>query len=356
MGARDGEGWTNGRARGRGGVGACGPARPRARGAATAGPGDTGQPRGHGAAPGRARPCCSRHGPLSREDRGPAHREPLPTGGSVAAVLPPRHLQALHPGWAAPPARWGLQGTVLRAPPAPAVSQGQWLCPQDSGHVPHRLPCPQDNVGAPSSPEEPCPAVPYSCQATCPACCGCPGRWHQPPAQHRPAPELHRTGTPDQDAPPCAGLCAGTRLCRVPTVQRGPGAAMAAAPGRTHPRGAERATRKPQCLGHVREAPAPPWPVRNFLLPNRPQHQTGHTPVPQGRPQPGRAHGKAAAFRCSQAGGSERRCLRPALCWKGEGHGCFHHHRQLPAPAFGGSRTLSVMAGLFPSRSRGGGW
>lgn len=118
---------------------------------------------------------------------------------------------------------------------------------------------------------------------------------------------------------------------------------MAAAPGRTHPRGAERATWKLQRLRCVLEAPAPPWPVRDFLLPNRPQHQTGCMPVPQSRSLPRRAHGKPAAFSHSQAGGSEHRCLRQALCWKGEGHGCFHHHRQLLAPVFGGSSLPSTL-------------
>lgn len=57
--------------------------------------------------------------------------------------------------------------------------------------------------------------------------------------------------------------------------------------------------------------------VRNFLAPSRPQCQAIPTPWPhswqsRGTPSPA-------------AGGR-------ALCWKGEGHGRFLHHRQLSAP------------------------
>lgn len=95
---------------------------------------------------------------LSREDRGPAHREPLPAGGSVAAVVPP-------------PAPLGCSTLPGGDPKARCLgAPGTRLCPQGVCHVLSGLPCPQGGVGFPGNPEEPCPAVLYSHQATWPVC------------------------------------------------------------------------------------------------------------------------------------------------------------------------------------------
>lgn len=67
------------------------------------------------------------------------------------------------------------------------------------------------------------------------------------------------------------------------------------------------------CLGSAVLSSA----VRNFLAPSRPQCQAIPTPWPHSW----QSHGTPSPA----AGGR-------ALCWKGEGHGRFLHHRQLSAP------------------------
>lgn len=286
MGEREGEGRANGRAGGgarRGGRLWPGPAtcsRSRHRRA-----------RGHGAAPGRveSRPRRSLHVPLSREDRAPPCPPRAAPHGWGCGRDTPLPTRPGNPGpWGGLPPRWAVALPMAtpgaRCPGHPpqhpaAPRRGGRPCGVDAGPrvlaPPRHLPGPGNPRGAlvrrgPSPGRVPQGSV-LGARL---------GSKAQLPAAPTLCSRAWTLGTGTYGLVPIRVLGAG--CAEHPPHAGEQGAATAAAvPDGNILRGPEKAARKFQPVpGFCPGTASPSLAMRNFLLPNRPQRQAGHVPVP----------------------------------------------------------------------------